>query len=91
MLVSSIQDMSVYSKDMLRIGKVKDLEIDDEMKVTYLILELERGATKELFDKMIAIHHGKGKVGPAAIEKIGKDAVILKQPMTELKGVIEKL
>ncbi len=91
MLLSSIQEAPVYSKDMMKIGKLKDLEADDEMKITYLILELDREATKELFDKMIALRHGKGKASSTLIEKVGKDAIILKHPLTELKGAIEKL
>ncbi len=89
MLISSILDMAVYSKNMVRLGKVKDVEIDDEFKITHLILELERGATKQLFDKLIAIRHGKGRVTPMLVEKIGKDAVILKQTVAELKGAVE--
>jgi hypothetical protein len=76
---------------MMKIGKLKDLEADEEMKITYLILEVDRNATKELFDKVVAIRHGKGKVSPTLIEKVGKDAIILKNPMAELKGAIEKL
>lgn len=91
MLLSSIQDTPIYSKDMMKIGKLKDLEADEEMKITYLILEVDRNATKELFDKVVAIRHGKGKVSPTLIEKVGKDAIILKNPMAELKGAIEKL
>ncbi len=91
MLISSILDMAVYSKNMVRLGKVKDIEIDDEVKITHLVLELDRGATKQLFDRLIAIRHGKGRITPTLIEKIGKDAVILKQNVTELKGAIESL
>ena len=91
LLISTLQDVAVYSKNMVAIGKVKDIEVNlDDMKVTYLILELERQATKELFDKRIVLRHSKGKVPTALIEKVG-EAVVLKHPMAELKGLIEHM
>jgi sporulation protein YlmC with PRC-barrel domain len=92
LLASNLQEMTVYSKNMVVIGKVKDIEIEPkEMKISYLVMELEKQVTKDLFDKMIVLRHGKGKVAPTFIENIGKDAIILKQPMSELKGAIESL
>jgi sporulation protein YlmC with PRC-barrel domain len=91
LLLSTILGMTIYSKNMVKIGRIKDLEVDDEMKTTFVVIDLERNATKKIFDKMIAMRHGKGKIPPTLIEKIGKDAVILKQTITELKASIESI
>ena len=74
---------------MTKFGKVKDIEIDpDEMKVTHLILELEKRAAKELLGKKIVFRHSKGRVASSSIANIG-DAVVLKQSIANLKGVIK--
>lgn len=91
MLASSLQDMLIYSKDLVRLGRVRDFEVDpSQMKVTHLILELEDQAAKELFGKSPVIRHAKGRVATLLIEGV-RDVVVLKQPMKELKGVIESL
>ena len=91
MLFGDIKDKTVYSKNMIRLGKAKDLEFDlAQMKVTYLIVEFEKEAAKELLGKMIVIRHAKGRVPTQLVESI-KDAIILKQPKNELKGSIENL
>ena len=49
MLASSIKDMAVYSKDMINLGKAKDLEFDpSEMKVTNIIVEFQKEAAKKV-------------------------------------------
>jgi sporulation protein YlmC with PRC-barrel domain len=91
LLSGDIKNKAVYSKNMIMLGKVKDLEFDPEqMKVTYLIVEFEKEAAKELLGKMIVIRHVGGRVPIQLVESI-KDAIILKQPKNELKGSIESL
>ena len=91
MLFGDIKDKAVYSKNMIMLGKAKDLEFDPtQMKVTYLIVEFEKEAAKELLGKMIVIRHARGKAPIQLVESI-KDAIILKQPKNELKGSIESL
>ena len=83
--------MKVYSKDMVELGKVKDLEFDvAEMKVTNFIVEFDKDAAKDVLGKMIVIRHAKGKVPAASIESI-KDAVNLKQARKDLKKAFESL
>lgn len=91
MLFGDLKDKAVYSKNMLLLGKVKDLEIDlGEMRVTHVILEVEKQVAKDLLGKMIVIRHAKGRVPSQLIESV-KDAVILKQSTSQLKGAIESL
>ena len=91
MLASNIKNIAVYSKDMVNLGKVKDLEFDpSEMKVTSVIVEFQKEAAKEVLGKMIVLRHAKGRVPTASIESI-KDALNLKSPMTELKDAFKNL
>ncbi|MGD0424255.1 MAG: PRC-barrel domain-containing protein [Candidatus Bathyarchaeia archaeon] len=91
MLSSFLKDLKVYSKDMVELGKVKDLEFDvSEMKVTNFIVEFEKDAAKDVLGKMIVIRHAKGKVPAGSIESI-KDAVNLKQPRKDLNKAFESL
>jgi sporulation protein YlmC with PRC-barrel domain len=89
LLASSIKNIAVYSKDMVELGKVKDLEFDpSEMNVTYIIVEFEREAAKNVMDKRIELTHATGKIPPALIESI-EDAVTLKSTFTQLKGALK--
>ena len=91
LLSSDIKNKAVYSKNMIMLGKAKDLEFDPaEMKVTHLIVEFEKAVAKDLLGKMIVIRHAKGKVATQLIESI-EDAIVLKQPKNELKGSIQSL
>ena len=91
MLASNIKNIVVYSKDMVNLGKVKDLEFDpSEMKVTSIIVEFEKEAAKEVLGKMMVLRHAKGSVPAASIESI-KDALNLKSPLAELKGAFKSL
>jgi sporulation protein YlmC with PRC-barrel domain len=89
LLASGIKNIVVYSKDMINLGKVKDLEFDpSEMKVTNIIVEFQKDAAKELLGKMIVLRHAKGRVPTTSIESI-KDALNLKSPFAELKGAFK--
>lgn len=91
MFASDIKDIVVYSKDMINLGKVKDLEFDpSEMKVTNIIVEFEKEAAREVLGKMIVLHHAKGRVPTASVESI-KDALNLKSPLAELKDAFKGL
>ena len=91
MLLSDLKDMVVYSKDMTKLGKVKDFEIDSEqLTITHLVVELEDQATLEFFGKKPRIRHTKGKSSIELIVSV-KDAIILKEEFKDLKGMIEKL
>ncbi|MGA2783894.1 MAG: PRC-barrel domain-containing protein [Candidatus Bathyarchaeia archaeon] len=91
MFVSEIKDIIVYSKDMVNVGKVKDLEFDtSEMKVTDIIVEFQKEAAKRLLGKRVVIRHATGRVPTSSIESI-KDALHLKLPWTELKDKFETL
>jgi len=83
--------MMVYSKDMVKLGKVKDLEFNPtEMKVTDFIVEFEKDPAKEVLGKMVVIGHAKGKVPVTAVESI-KDALNLQQPLSGLKKAFESV
>ena len=83
--------MIIYSKDMVKLGKVEDLEIDpNEMKITHLILELENQVAKEFYDKSPKLRRLKGRVSSQLIETF-KDAIILKEPKSNLKDLVENL
>ena len=91
MFASDIKDIVVYSKDMVNLGKVKDLEFDpSEMKVTNVIVEFEKEAAKEILGKMIVLRHASGRVPTTSVESI-KDALNLKAPFKELKGTCTSL
>ena len=91
MLFGDLKDKIAYSKNMVLLGKVKDVEIDlREMKVTHLILQVEKQVAKDLLGKMIVIRHAKCRVPTQLIESV-KDAVILRQAANELKGSLESL
>ena len=88
---SEIKDKAVYSKNMMMLGKAKDLVFDPaEMKVTHLVVEFEKEAAKDLLGKTSMIGHDAGKVPAELVESI-EDAIVLKQPKNELKGPIESL
>jgi sporulation protein YlmC with PRC-barrel domain len=91
MLASDIKDIVVYSKDMINLGKVKDLEFDpSEMKVTNIIVEFEKDAAKEVLGKMLVLRHATGRVPTTSVESI-KDALNLKSSLSELKGAFKGL
>jgi sporulation protein YlmC with PRC-barrel domain len=91
MFANDLKDMKVFSKDMVSLGKVKDLEFDvGEMKVTNIIVEFEKQAAKDVLGKMIVIRHAKGRVPASMVESI-KDALNLKLPRKELKGSLKSL
>jgi sporulation protein YlmC with PRC-barrel domain len=91
LLFGNIKDIIVYSKDMVSLGKVKDLEFDpSEMKVTNIIVEFRKEAAKELLGKKIVLRHAKGRVPVDSIESI-RDALNLKLPWKELKGAFKSL
>jgi len=91
LLFGDLKDKIAYSKNMVLLGKVKDVEIDlREMKVTHLILQLEKQVAKDLLGKMIVIRHAKCRVPTQLIESV-KDAVILRQAANELKSSLESL
>jgi len=91
LFASDMKDIVVYSKDMINLGKVKDLEFDpSEMKVTNIIVEFQKEAAKEVLGKMIVLRHAKGRVPTESVESI-KDALNLKLPMAELKGAFKGL
>ncbi|MFC1505865.1 PRC-barrel domain-containing protein [Thermoproteota archaeon] len=91
MLAGNLYDKIVYSKDMVKLGKVKNFEINpDGMKVTHFILKLENDAAKQLLGKRLRLRQAKVRVKTENIENI-KDAIILGQSVEELKGTIDKL
>ena len=91
LLGSNLNNMVIYSKDMVKLGKVKDFEVDsEEMKITHLILELEDKAAEEILGKSPKIGRAKGRLSSQLIENFG-DAVILSESSKDLKGDIESL
>ena len=91
MFASNIKNIVVYSKDMVNLGSVKDLEFDpSEMKMTNIIVEFRKEAAKEVLGKRIVLRHAKGRVPTTSIESI-KDALNLKLPITEMKGAFRSL
>lgn len=91
MLASDIKDFLVYSKDMVSLGKVKDVEFDPlEMKLTNIIVDFEKEAAKEVLGKRIVLRHAKGRVPVTAVESI-KDALNLAMPWKDLKGAFTSL
>ena len=91
MFASSMKDIAVFSKDMVNLGKVKDVEFDpSEMKVTNIIVEFDKEAAKEVLGKMLVVRHAKGRVPASSVESI-KDALNLKLPRKELKDAFKGL
>lgn len=91
MLAGDIRGFLVYSKDMVSLGKVKDIEFDpSEMKVTNIIVDFKKEAAKEVLGKRVVLRHAKGRVPVTAIESI-KDALNLALPWKDLKGAFTSL
>jgi len=91
LFASDIKGFLVYSKDMVNLGKVKDVEFDSsEMKLTNIIVEFEKEAAKEVLGKKIVLRHAKGRVPVTSIESV-KDALNLKLPLKELKDAFTSL
>jgi len=91
LFASSMKDIAVFSKDMVNLGKVKDVEFDpSEMKVTNIIVEFDKEAAKEVLGKMLVVRHAKGRVPASSVESI-KDALNLKLPRKELKDAFKGL
>ena len=91
MLGSKLQKIAIFSRDMVKLGKVKDIKIDTKnMKITNLIIKIEDDAAKKLFGHAPRLGNAKGKFSVDLVES-AKDAVILKQTMNELKGSIEQI
>jgi len=83
--------MVVYSKNMVALGTVRDLEIDTtEMRVTHFLLQLEKQIAKELLGKLIVIRRAKARLPASLVESV-KDAIILMKDVNELKGHIESV
>ncbi len=83
--------MVVFSKDMVNLGKVKDLEFDlAEMKVTNVIVEFPADIAKYVLGKKIVVRHATGRVPGSSIESI-KDALNLKLPRKDLKDAFKSL
>jgi sporulation protein YlmC with PRC-barrel domain len=90
-LASEIKDLNVYSKDMVNLGRVKDLEFDpSEMKVTNIIVEFQKEAAKDLLGKRIVLRRARGRVPVSEMESL-KDALNLKLPREELKNKFKGL
>jgi len=91
MLGSDLGNVVVYSRDMVKLGKVKDFEIEPaEMKVTSLIVKLEDPVAEALFGKRPKLRSAKGKTSTSLIDTF-KDAIVLKEPLKGLKGSIQSL
>ena len=91
MFASDIKEFLVYSKDMVNLGKVKDMEFDpSEMKLTNVIVEFGKEAAKEILGKKIVLRHAKGRVPVTSVESV-KDALNLKLPLKELKDAFTSL
>jgi sporulation protein YlmC with PRC-barrel domain len=91
LLAGEMKGFLVYSKDMVSLGKVKDVEFDpSEMKLTSIIVEFHKEAAKEVLGKKIVLRHAKGRVPVASIESV-KDALNLKLPFIELKNSFTSL
>jgi len=82
---SFLKNMAVFSKDMVNLGKVKDLEFDPaEMKVTNVIVEFPADEAKYLLGKKLVLRHATGRVPGSSVESI-KDALNLKLPRKDLE------
>lgn len=91
MYASNLKNMVVFSKDMVNLGKVKDLEFDlAEMKVTNVIVEFPADIAKYVLGKKIVVRHATGRVPGSSIESI-KDALNLKLPRKDLKDAFKSL
>ena len=92
LLTNAIKNLAVYSKDMVNLGKIKDVEFDTtKMAVINIIVDFEKDAAKQVLGKHLVIRRAKGRVPPESIEKIGEDAMNLKLPLKELKGAFKAL
>ena len=62
MFASDVEKMVVYTKDMVKAGKVTDVEFDStEMIVTNFIVEFGKDAAKQLLGKKLVVRHATGR------------------------------
>ena len=91
MYASDLKNMVVFSKDMVNLGKVKDLEFDPvAMTVSNVIVEFPADEAKYVLSKKIVVRHATGRVPGSSIESI-KDALNLKLPRKDLKDAFKSL
>jgi len=91
LFAGEIKGFLVYSKDMVKLGRVNDVEFDpSEMRLTNIIVEFEKEAAKVVLGKKLVLRHAKGRVPVTAIERV-KDALNLKLPLKELKDAFSSL
>ncbi len=88
MRVKEIIGERVIALDGELIGEVEDLELDDDWRVTGLIVGLERGVAKKLGSKFG--FRAKGKI-PVEIVRGTKNYVTLSLGGDDLYSKIEKL
>ena len=60
MLASDVKNLAAYSKDMVNLGKVKDLESDrSKMIVTNIVAEFDKEAAKRVLGMKIVLRRAR--------------------------------
>jgi len=82
---------AVFSKDMKRIGKVVDLNIDLENRsLKELVVKIDGVEAKKIWKGLISIRSPKIVV-PAELVSTAKDAIQVQHALEELKDKVKKL
>lgn len=87
---SKLKKMSVYSKDMKRIGKVVDMEFDLESRLMKeLVVKVDGRDAKKAWKGWLSLRSPKVSI-PMEFVSTAKDAIQLQHTLEELKDTLKK-
>lgn len=91
MRFSELKKMPVFSKDMKRIGKVADVELDLEgSRIKALEVKVDGEEAKSIWKGLLSLRSPKISV-PIELVGIAKDAVQLQYELGRLKDYVKRV
>lgn len=91
MYFSELKKISVFSKDMKRIGKIVDVDLDLQGRVVKaLVVKVDGKEAKQIWKGVISLRSPKISV-PTELVSTAKDAIQLQYELNELKGHVTKI
>jgi sporulation protein YlmC with PRC-barrel domain len=88
---SELRKMSVFSKDMKRIGKIADVDFDlEDRLIKGVVVKVDGGEAKRVWKGKLSLRSPRVIV-PIEFVATAKDAIQLQYPLGELKDIIKKI
>jgi sporulation protein YlmC with PRC-barrel domain len=88
---SELKKMAVFSKDMKRIGKVADVELDLEAsRIKALMVKVNGEEAKRIWKGILSLRSPKISV-PIELVDTAKDAVQLQYDLKKLKDYVKRI